>query len=1113
LSIFNLLKNKITMKKNRPFLSKAFSFMLMAGLLLGTTTLRAQLNIPLTNCQNVAGTYTDLGTTGSVITTTNFDDASSVATNIGFTFNYNGQAFTQFVLNTNGFIRLGPSPPSVDNLFFAGGASYTGGPFNSTSTSDVNLICGFNHDLIGATNPEYRVLTSGTAPNRVCTIQFKNLTEKTTSPAVQLSNINFQILLYEGSDIIEIIYGQYTASTNAEAFKSAAVGLKGSGLAAGQLIAITKGSTTIYSAATFLNGNYTGNAFNYRKSVLPDPGRTLRFMPMKANDLAIMEAYTLGKAPIPFGNPLSITAWVKNGGSLAQLATTCSLTVTGANAFANVQPVPALNPGDSTLITFSAFSPTVVGVNNVLVSLPNDDNNLNNTKTKVIETNLNSYSYAQGPTPAGGVGFTGATGDFVAKFTTNSNQSINQVNVQFATGGQPFQIGIWSATITGTPGTLLHTTSTYTSTTGVYTVLIDPPVSVPAGSFFVGVRQTGTTNVSFGYQSEVPIRSGHFYYTSPTGGTTWTDFAPGSPFRFMVEPKFALQNDVGITTSLPVQGATLVSGTAYNLSPMVVNYGLASQNNIPVYYRVDNGTPVGPVTTTTSIVQNGTTSVSFSGPNAYTPASVGTVTIKYFTQLSGDLSNQNDTLSVQYTVIPAPQSTFPYNQNFTTPLNWTRSGVGTLWLYGIATGAAAATNDTAALADFYGTLANNSAMLKSPAFNISALSNPILQFDVAYRTKVNQSDTLQVMISTDGGVTFLPGTPPIYLKSTFSSPSLATLSADTANFFPSAASNWRKETVSLQQFAGTPNLMIAFKASSGNGNNCWVDNFSLFNANLATLSTAAISNIGETSASSGGNITAAGTTPVSSRGVCWSTNPGPTIADPKTVNGSGTGPFTSSITNLQPTTTYYVRAYATDAIGTVYGNELSFTTLTPATLPTVTTAAISGITHYGALGGGNVTADGGASVTARGVCFAKTANPTLANAFTSDGSGTGAFTSTMAGLDDNSVYYVRAYATNSVGTAYGNEVSFTTLIDGIGDTPENGFSAWLSGSDLLIRIEGASQLEELAIYDMNGRLLHAFTLPQGSPAFSLAMPELPTAAYLLHARLDGKVQRTLMVVE
>jgi uncharacterized protein (TIGR02145 family) len=96
--------------------------------------------------------------------------------------------------------------------------------------------------------------------------------------------------------------------------------------------------------------------------------------------------------------------------------------------------------------------------------------------------------------------------------------------------------------------------------------------------------------------------------------------------------------------------------------------------------------------------------------------------------------------------------------------------------------------------------------------------------------------------------------------------------------------------------------------------------------NLATISTLPIGNITGTAANSGGDITSNGGTPITQRGIVWSTSPNPTTANNSTTNGSGTGNFISNLTSLTASTTYYVRAYATNSAGTAYGNELSFTT-------------------------------------------------------------------------------------------------------------------------------------------------------------------------------------------
>jgi uncharacterized protein (TIGR02145 family) len=103
---------------------------------------------------------------------------------------------------------------------------------------------------------------------------------------------------------------------------------------------------------------------------------------------------------------------------------------------------------------------------------------------------------------------------------------------------------------------------------------------------------------------------------------------------------------------------------------------------------------------------------------------------------------------------------------------------------------------------------------------------------------------------------------------------------------------------------------------NGNGNN----------SGIPVLSTTEVTDITQTTAKSGGNITSDGGTTVTARGVCWNTGQTPTISDNKTEDGTGAGSFTSSITDLEPNTTYYVRAYATNSAGTGYGSAMSFTT-------------------------------------------------------------------------------------------------------------------------------------------------------------------------------------------
>jgi hypothetical protein len=187
--------------------------------------------------------------------------------------------------------------------------------------------------------------------------------------------------------------------------------------------------------------------------------------------------------------------------------------------------------------------------------------------------------------------------------------------------------------------------------------------------------------------------------------------------------------------------------------------------------------------------------------------------------------------------------------------------------------------------------------------------------------------------------------------------------------------------------------------------------------------TASATSITSSTASTGGTITADGGASVTSRGVIYGTS---SLSSTFSVtSGTGTGTYTVSLTGLLPATTYYVRSFATNTVGTVYGTETSFTT--NATVPTLTTTAASSITKYGASAGGTITSNGGSTITASGICWSTTATPTTSDFKTTDGTTTGIFTSALTGLTAGTTYYVRAYATNAIGTSYGAAQSFTTL--------------------------------------------------------------------------------------
>jgi len=241
----------------------------------------------------------------------------------------------------------------------------------------------------------------------------------------------------------------------------------------------------------------------------------------------------------------------------------------------------------------------------------------------------------------------------------------------------------------------------------------------------------------------------------------------------------------------------------------------------------------------------------------------------------------------------------------------------------------------------------------------------------------------------------------------------------------------------------------------------------IVDADSLSVVTSVVTEITDSTAICGGNVAGDGGAEISAKGVCWSTsqNPtilnnitndgsglgkftssisglmceniyyvrayaitseNPTISDIITIDGSGLGSFTSSITGLTCGNTYYVRAYAITSKEIFYGEQVSFTTDQCLGFPTITTSPISSITEITAQSGGIITDDGGLELSAKGVCWSTSQNPTILDSITIDGRDLGNFTSSISGLMCGNTYYVRAYATNSLGTAYGNEESFST---------------------------------------------------------------------------------------
>jgi hypothetical protein len=364
-------------------------------------------------------------------------------------------------------------------------------------------------------------------------------------------------------------------------------------------------------------------------------------------ELSVVNLYSLGKIPAPLGNPDTVKAIIQNVGKKAISSHKVYLKSEGANDFLDSVLVSNLAVNASAWITFPIRNIQNVGMDTLQVIISADGDSSNNVFEGLREATEFVYSYRnlQEPPAPGGIGFNGGTGDFVAKFQSTDPKAINQIVVTFGFGGQPFRIGIWDATGSkGQPGALLWQSSVLTSVGGNFTVPVWPPVSVN-GNFFVGVRQTGTSNVAFGYQSEVPVRQGTFFYAAPTGDTNWVDFSPDAPFRFLIEPRIQAQNDVTAVSVLQPKD-TLFFGQYATIAPKAVIRNIGSNDQLvpfDVTCLIKYAGAFVQYSSTISDTLSSGASRTISFDSTFLPTSFGDYTVEIITRLANDQFKQNDT--------------------------------------------------------------------------------------------------------------------------------------------------------------------------------------------------------------------------------------------------------------------------------------------------------------------------------------------------------------------------------------------------------------------------------------------------------------------------------------
>ena len=278
--------------------------------------------------------------------------------------------------------------------------------------------------------------------------------------------------------------------------------------------------------------------------------------------------------------------------------------------------------------------------------------------------------------------------------------------------------------------------------------------------------------------------------------------------------------------------------------------------------------------------------------------------------------------------------------------------------------------------------------------------------------------------------------------------------------------------------ANTTYYVRAFAESDGGIGYGNIVSFTTLSLPVIVPQTRQVNNITQTTALCGGSLLSNFDTTVKAKGICWSIAQNPSISDNKTTDGSGGGDFVSRLSGLTPNTTYYVNAYVTNNGGTGYGTVMSFKTLST-TVPGIITASVNSIAQTSAICGGTISSEGVTNITERGVCWSITQNPTISDNRTSDGTGPGDFVSSLTGLNPDTKYFLRTYATYSAGTAYGSELNFTTNgavtdVDGnVYSTVTIGSQKWFAGNLKTTKYQDGSAVPFSTVSNPWGNLITA----------------------------------------
>jgi N-acetylneuraminic acid mutarotase len=289
------------------------------------------------------------------------------------------------------------------------------------------------------------------------------------------------------------------------------------------------------------------------------------------NDAAVSIIYAFAELPLGKVPPQNTAAVITNNGLQPLINLPVMLNITGAESFTDQQIIPSLGAcGGRATVTFTGFTPTVIGSDVVQVSVPNDDVPGNNSKSKPLSVTATSYSYKYaGTATSGGTGFSGNAGVLVSKFTTNSPQSLLAVSLEFSVGtAASYRVAIYGDD-GGKPSTMPIYVDSFdrNNTTGPVTLSVSGGVAVGPGAFYVGVQQRTGTIVNLGYESETPLRNGAFFRSTSLPPNAWTDMSLTTSSKLNIGLTFAATTQTPTASPTGSPTPCLAAGTWTEKAP------------------------------------------------------------------------------------------------------------------------------------------------------------------------------------------------------------------------------------------------------------------------------------------------------------------------------------------------------------------------------------------------------------------------------------------------------------------------------------------------------------------------------------------------------------------